>query len=53
MAALRAHMTEIGPDEAVTEEIDWFVFAIARLMPFGSLRNSGSETIRRTTASKR
>jgi hypothetical protein len=27
MAALRAHRANINPDEAVTEEIDWFVFA--------------------------
>jgi SAM-dependent methyltransferase len=26
MAALHAHGAEINPDEAVTEEIDWFVF---------------------------
>jgi SAM-dependent methyltransferase len=26
MAALRAHVDEINPNEAVTEEIDWFVF---------------------------
>ena len=26
MAALRAHVAEIDPNEAVTEEIDWFVF---------------------------
>jgi SAM-dependent methyltransferase len=26
MAALRAHAGEINPNEAVTEEIDWFVF---------------------------
>jgi len=26
MAALRAHVHEINPNEAVTEEIDWFVF---------------------------
>jgi hypothetical protein len=26
MAALRAHVGEINPNEAVTEEIDWFVF---------------------------
>jgi SAM-dependent methyltransferase len=26
MAALRAHLTKINPDQAVTEEIDWFVF---------------------------
>ena len=27
MAALRAHVDEINPNEVVTEEIDWFVFA--------------------------
>jgi ubiquinone/menaquinone biosynthesis C-methylase UbiE len=26
MAALRAHHANVGPNEAVTEEIDWFVF---------------------------
>jgi hypothetical protein len=26
MAALRAHRANINPAEAVTEEIDWFVF---------------------------
>ena len=26
MAALRAHRANLDPDEAVTEEIDWFVF---------------------------
>jgi hypothetical protein len=26
MVALRAHVGEIAPNEAVTEEIDWFVF---------------------------
>jgi SAM-dependent methyltransferase len=26
MAALRAHVAKINPDQAVTEEIDWFVF---------------------------
>jgi hypothetical protein len=26
MAALRVHGANINPDEAVTEEIDWFVF---------------------------
>jgi hypothetical protein len=26
MAALRAHGDEIDQDDAVTEEIDWFVF---------------------------
>jgi hypothetical protein len=26
MAALRAHRADINPAEAVTEEIDWFVF---------------------------
>jgi hypothetical protein len=26
MAALRARVGEINPNEAVTEEIDWFVF---------------------------
>jgi len=26
MAALRAHGCSINPNEAVTEEIDWFVF---------------------------
>lgn len=26
MAALRAHCANINPNEAVTEEIDWFVF---------------------------
>ena len=27
MAGLRAHAAEIDPGEAVTEEIDWFVFS--------------------------
>jgi hypothetical protein len=26
VAALRAHRADINPAEAVTEEIDWFVF---------------------------
>jgi hypothetical protein len=46
MAALRAHHANINPAEAVTEEIDWFVFKNARkpaardLVP--SARNSGA-----------
>ena len=28
MAALRTHGDEIDPDDAVTEEVDWFVFAM-------------------------
>ena len=30
MAALRAHGANINPAEAITEEIDWFVFTNAR-----------------------
>src|SRR5262249_58660445 len=36
MAALRAHVPEVHPDETVTEGIDWFVFskhAFQGLMP--------------------
>jgi hypothetical protein len=33
MAALRAHGANINPAEAVTEEIDWFVFTKKGFVP--------------------